>query len=158
LFLLWLPCARSLHMSSERRNLSNLSHLTWSKIVKQRVTYNFECRALCNLPWWACVSSHQVQCNIPILRPYCEKICTTFLNDAEILTTCGFVFWCSQIFYIRPYCLNIATAFYIMTECSDVAVFFSVWGCVHATILPYFTWPWPGLDSVFYFGCSVYQV
>jgi len=31
----------------------------------------------------------------------------------------------------------------------------SVWGLVHATILPYFTWPWPGLDSVSYSGCSV---
>ena len=62
-----------------------------AKIVKQSVAYNFGCRALYNLPWRASVSSHQVQCNIRILRPYCEKICATFLNYAEILTTWGFV-------------------------------------------------------------------
>jgi len=32
---------------------------------------------------------------------------------------------------------------------------FFVWGHVHATILLYFTWPWPGLDSVSYSGCRV---
>jgi len=56
-----------------------------AKVIKQSVVYNFECRALCNLPWRACVSSNQVQCNIPSLRPYCEKIYPTFLNDAAIL-------------------------------------------------------------------------
>ena len=59
-----------------------------AKIVKQPVTYNF---ILCNLPWRAIVSSHQLQCNIPILRSYCEKIYTTLLNDTERLTTCGCV-------------------------------------------------------------------
>jgi len=29
------------------------------------VAYNFGCRALCNLPWRASISNHQVQCNIP---------------------------------------------------------------------------------------------
>jgi len=66
-------------------------HQRLAKIVKQSVAYNFGCRALQNLPWRASVSSHQVQCNIPILSPYCEKIYTAFLNDAEILTTCGCV-------------------------------------------------------------------
>jgi len=76
-------------------------HQILVKIAKQPVAYNFGCRALHNLPWRASVSSYQVQCNIRILRPYCEKICTAFLNYAEILTTCGFVLWCSQIVYIR---------------------------------------------------------
>jgi len=66
-------------------------HQILAEIVEQSVAYNFWCRALYNLSCRASVSSHQVQCNIPILRPYCKKICTTFLNDAEILTTCGFV-------------------------------------------------------------------
>jgi len=66
-------------------------HQILAKVFKQSVAYNFECRALYNPPWRASVSSHQVQCNIPILMPYCEKIYTTFLNDAEILTTCGCV-------------------------------------------------------------------
>jgi len=38
------------------------------------------------------------------------------------------------------------------TECSDLVF---VWGHVHATILSYCTWPWPGLDSVSYSGCSM---
>jgi len=104
-------------------------HQILAKIVKQSVAYNFGCRALYNLPWRASVSSHQVQCNSPILRLYREKICTTFLNDEEILTTCDFVLSCSQIVCIRPYCLNAATAFYFVTECSDVAVFFRLRAC-----------------------------
>jgi len=28
----------------------------------------------------------------------------------------------------------------------------SVWGRVHATTRSYFTWPWPGLYSVYYSG------
>ena len=66
-------------------------HQILAKIVKQSVAYNFGCRALYNLPCWASVSIHQVKSNIPTLRPYCEKIYTTFLNDAEILTTYGCV-------------------------------------------------------------------
>jgi len=118
-----------------------------AKIVKQSVAYNFGCRALHNLPWRASFSSHQVQCNIPILRPYCEKMCTTFLNYAGILTTCGFVLWCSQIVYIRPYCLNTATAFYFVTECSDVAVFFRLRVCAcHNTSVLYLAMTRVGLS------------
>jgi len=63
-----------------------------AKTVKQSVVYNFGCRALCSLPCRASVSIHQVKCNIPTLRPYCDKIYTTFLNGAEILTTYFYVF------------------------------------------------------------------
>jgi len=63
------------------------------------------------------------------------------LNDAEILTTNFCALECSQIIYIRSYSLNTTTAFDLVTECSDVAV--CVWGRVQATILPYFTCPWP---------------
>jgi len=49
--------------------------------------------------------------------------------------------------------LNTTTAFYFVTECSDVTVF--VGGRVYATTHFYFTWPWPGFDSVSYSGCSV---
>jgi len=66
-------------------------HQILAKIVKNSVAYNFGCRALYNLPWQASVSSHQVQSNISILRRFCEKICATILNDAEILTTYGCV-------------------------------------------------------------------
>jgi len=57
------------------------------------------------------------------LTPYCEKICTSFLNAAESLTTYGCALSCSQIVYIRPYSLNTTTAFYFATKCSDVTVF-----------------------------------
>jgi len=52
------------------------------------VAYNFGCRALYNLPWRACVSSHQVQCNNGTflhLRPL-RKNTYCFLKDAESLT------------------------------------------------------------------------
>jgi len=39
--------------------------------------------------------------------------------------------------------------------CDWVLGHYSVSGRVHATILPYFTWPWPGLDSVSCSWCSV---
>jgi len=113
-------------------------HQIFAKIVKQTVVYNFGCRALYNLLWRASDSSHQVQCNISILRPYCEKIETTFLNDVEILTTCGCVLWCSQIVYFLPYSLNTTTSFYFVTGCSDVAVFFHLRACAcHNTCVLY---------------------
>jgi len=44
--------------------------------------------------------------------------------------------------------LNTATAFYFVTECSDVAVFFRLRVCeCHNTFV--------GLDSVSYSGCGV---
>jgi len=116
-----------------------------AKIVKQSVAYNFECRALNNHPWRASVSSHQVQCNIPVLRPYCEKMYTTFLNDVEILTTCGCVFWCSQVVHICPDSLNTTTAFYFVTEYLDVAVFFRLMVC--ALCMPQYFRTLPGLDQ-----------
>jgi len=41
-----------------------LCNFSSSYMQRLRVTYNFGCRALYNLPWRASVSSHQVQCNI----------------------------------------------------------------------------------------------
>ena len=45
-----------------------------------RVAYNFGCRALCNLPWRASVSSHQVQCNIPTFEALFRKNTHLFLE------------------------------------------------------------------------------
>jgi len=75
---------------------------------------------------------------------------TSFLNDAESLTTYDYTIWCSQKVCIRPYSLNIA---FHPRLSARMLVF--VWGRVRATILSYFTWPWPGLDSVSYSGCSI---
>jgi len=129
-------------------------HQILAKIVKESMAYNFGCRALYNLPWRASVNSHQVQSNIPILTPYCEKICTTSLKDAEILTTCGFVLWCSRLFIFVLVVWTLQPHFTLWLSARTLQCFF-VCGCVHATILPYFTWPWPGLDSVSYSVCSV---
>jgi len=40
--------------------------------------------ALYNLPWRASVSSIQVQCNNPPLRPYFGKTCTSFLTMQRV--------------------------------------------------------------------------
>jgi len=118
------------------------------------VACNFGCRAVYNLPRRASVSSHQVQCNIPILRPYCEKIYTTFLNDAEILKMCGCVLWCSQIVYIRPYSFNTTTAFYFVTECSEMAVFFRLRVCAcHNTSVLYLALTRVGLNVLLWMWC-----
>jgi len=60
-----------------------------SRMQRLRVTYNFGCRALCNLPWKASIISVAIRFNITFLplRPSYEKISTCFLKDAEILTT-----------------------------------------------------------------------
>jgi len=118
-----------------------------AKIVKQSVAYNFGFRALYNLRCGASVSIHQVKYNIPTLRPYCEKIYTTFLNTAEILTKYFCMLWCSQIISIRPYSLNTTTAFCFVTGCSDVTVFVCLKACAGLNTSVLYR-PWPGLDSV----------
>jgi len=124
-------------------------HQILNKIVKQSVAYNFGCRALYNFTWRVSVSCHQVQCSIPILTPHCEKICTTSLNDAEVLTTCGIVLLCSQIVYTRPYCLNTANAIYFVTECSDVTAFFRLRVCAcHNTSVLYLALTRIGLSVI----------
>jgi len=49
-------------------------------VQKLRVTYNFGCRALYNLPWRASVSSHQVQNNIPTFEALLRKNMYLFLE------------------------------------------------------------------------------
>jgi len=51
---------------------------TW--LQRLRVAYNFGCRALYNLPWRACVSNHQVQCNIPTFEVLVRKNMYLFLK------------------------------------------------------------------------------
>jgi len=72
------------------------------------------------------------------------KISTSFLNDAASLTTYGYMLLYSQIVYNRLYSLNTTTAFSLRLGARASVL---VWGRVHATILLYATWPWPGLDS-----------
>jgi len=56
-----------------------------------------------------------------LLRPYCDKIYTSFLNEAESLTTYGCGLWSNV--YILPYSLNTTTTFYFATEYSDVQMY-----------------------------------
>ena len=51
-----------------------------SCMQRLRVAYNFGCRALYNLPWRASISSHQVQCNIPIFEALLRKHIYLFLE------------------------------------------------------------------------------
>jgi len=61
-----------------------------------------------------------------------------FLKDAKNLTAYGCALWCSQTFYIRSYSLNTTTAFYFVTECSDVAVLVRLRACArHNTFMLY---------------------
>jgi len=48
-----------------------------------RVAYNFWCRAPCNLPWQASVSSHQFQWNIPTFEALLRKIVYLFLEGSD---------------------------------------------------------------------------
>jgi len=58
---------------------------------------------------------------------------------------------------MRPYSLNTTVAFYFVTKCSDVTLFFRLRAC-HGTTHSYFTWPWPALDSASYSAAVLYQV
>ena len=87
------------------------------------------------------------------LRPYCEKISTCLLNDADILATYGCTFWCSQIVHKHTYSLNTAIVLDCVTESSYTSV---VWG----VCMPQYFRTLPGLDqgarlSVLYSGFSV---
>ena len=81
------------------------------------------------------------------LRRYCEKMCTSFLNDAESLKTCGCALGLYSSLFFEHYNRI------LLCEWSDFTVF--VWERVYATIFSYFTWPWPGLDLVPYSGRGV---
>ena len=101
-----------------------------------RVAYHFGRRALYNLPWWASVSSHQVQCNIPTYEALLQiYIYICFLNDAENRATYGCTLWCGQIVYIRPYLLNTTTAFYFLTVLGRCSVCLRACTCHNTFVL-----------------------
>jgi len=113
-----------------------------AKIVKNSVAYNFGGRAPYNRRVERVLVFVRLNATFLPWDLIVNKIYTSFLNEAEVLTKYFCVRWCIQIIYIRPYSLNTTTAFDLVSECSDVSVL--VWGRVQATILPYFT----GLDLV----------
>jgi len=76
------------------------------------------------------------------LRLCYEKTRTCFSKDAENLTTCGYVLWCSQIVCTRHYSLNTTIAFYSVNEWSDFALSFWLTAC-HVTMHSHFTWSRP---------------
>jgi len=68
------------------------------------------------------------------------SIATCFSKDTHSPTRYGCMLWCSPIVYIRPGSFNTTTAFYFVTECSDIAMFVHLRAC-HGTTHSYFTWP-----------------
>ena len=88
------------------------------------------------------VMTHQVQCDIPTFEVLLRRNCTCCSKDAEGLTTYGCLLRRSQIVYIRPYSLNTTTAFYFVTEYSDIIVF------IRLTVsMPQCISTLPGLDQ-----------
>jgi len=95
-------------------------------IRRLRVAYNFGCRALYTFRCERVLVVIRFNVTFVPLRPYCEKMCTCFLNDGKSPTIHGCALWCSQIVYIRP-SLNTTTAIYFVTECPDVPVRVARW-------------------------------
>jgi len=90
------------------------------------------------------VMTQQVQYNIPTFEALLRKnrSATCFSIDAEGLITYNCMLWRSQIVYIHPYSLNTTTAFYFVTECSNIAVFVRLRVCMSQCIRTL-----PGLDQ-----------
>jgi len=99
-----------------------------------QISYDFIATKTCR--------THQAQCNIPTFEALLSKICTCFSKDEEGLVTHGCLLWRSQIVYIRPWSLNTSTAFYFVTECSNIAVFVRLRVCMSRRIRTL-----PGLDQ-----------
>jgi len=88
-------------------------------IRRLRVAYNFGCRTLYTFRGERVLVVIRFNVTFVPLRPYCEKMCTCFLNDGRSPAIHGCALWCSQIVYIRS-SLNITTPIYFVTECPDV--------------------------------------
>ena len=114
---------------------SEIPHVrTWGR----QTCPGFLSRAPSNLVTPLSVSSHEVQ-NVTFLplRLCYEKTRTCFSKDAENLTTCGYVLWCSVC--IRPYSLNTTIAFYSVKECPNIAKSVRLMAC-HVTMHSRFAW------------------
>jgi len=109
-------------------------------VQKLRVTYNFGCRALYNLPWRASVSSHQVQNNIPTFEALLRKNVYLFLERCRKSDNVWLRTLMQSDCLYRPYSLNTTSTFYFVTDCSDIAGLVRLRVC-HATTHSYVTWP-----------------
>ena len=109
----------------------------WPKILDAKIYTTFPGERV------LVVMTHQVQCNIPTFEVLISKNMHLFLErrrrSTNVMVAC---FWRSQIVYILPYSLNTTTAFYFVTECSDIAVFVSLRVCMSQCICTL-----PGLDQ-----------
>jgi len=64
-------------------------HQILAKVVKQSVAYNFGAGLYTTFLGERVLVVVMFNATFLPIRPYCEKICTFFLNDAESLTTYG---------------------------------------------------------------------
>ena len=88
------------------------------------------------------VMTHQVQCNIPTFEAVLRKNMHLFfercIRSNNVMIAC----FDAVRFFILPYSLNTTTAFYFVTECSDIAVFVRLRVCMSQCIRTL-----PGLDQ-----------
>jgi len=132
--------------------LNNVAPNIGQKLSSNQWSTIFGAGLLYNLLWRVSVSNYQTQHSYLwglVVKKYvaylvperCRKSHNVWLRALEsVLFLFIFVLWTSQPhFSLR---LSVRTLVF-------------VWGSVHATILSCFTWPWSGLDSVSYSGCSL---
>jgi len=127
------------------------SQLWWncrkSCMKRLRVAYNFGCRALYNLPWRACVNTHDSSGSMehPTFEAVLRKNMHLFLERCrrsnKVIVGC---FDAVRLFMFFLYFEHYSTtsAFYFVTECSDIAVFFRLRMCMSQCIRTL-----PGLDQ-----------
>jgi len=89
------------------------------------------------------VMTHQVQCNIPTFKAVLRKNMHLFLETCRRSNNVMVACFEQSDCYILPYSLNTATAFYFVTECSDIAVFIRLRVCMSQYIRTS-----PGLDQL----------
>jgi len=69
------------------------------------------------------VMTHQVQCNIPTFEALLRKNRYLFLERCRRSNNVWLRTLTQSDCFFRPYSLNTTTAFYFVTECSNIAVF-----------------------------------
>ena len=127
-----------------------------SCMQRLRVGCNFRCRALCNLPWTASVSSHQVQCNIPTFEALLRKNVYLFFERRRKSNNIWLHGLMQSDYLYSSLFVNTTIAFYFVTERPNIVVF--VWWMVcHATTHLYFTWSRPVQGLAPYSALALYQ-
>ena len=109
------------------------------QMQKLHVVYNFWCRALCNLPWRACVSSLQVQYNIPTFEALLRKYTYLFLERCRKSNSIWLRVLMQSDCLHSSKSLDTTIAFHCVNEWSNFAVSVRLMAC-HVTKHSHFTW------------------